>query len=41
MDQKLDGVADKLATLIKINKVHFAKIDFMEQKFGTAVTISE
>ncbi len=42
MDQKLDDVADKLATLIKINKVHFAKMtDFMEQKFGTAVTISE
>jgi len=42
VDKKLDHVADKLATLIKINKVLFAKMtDFMEQKFGTAVTISE
>ncbi len=42
MDKKLDDISDKLATLIKINKVHFAKMtDFMEQKFGTAVTISE
>jgi len=40
--QKLDDVTDKLATLIKINKVHFAKMtDFMEQKFGTTVTISK
>ena len=42
VDKKLDDISDKLATLIKINKVHFAKItNFMEQKFGTAVTISE
>ncbi len=42
MDQKVDDMADKLATLLKINKVHFAKMtDFMEQKFGTEVTISE
>jgi hypothetical protein len=42
MDQKVDDMADKLATLQRINKVHFAKMtDFMEQKFGTAVTISE
>ncbi len=42
VDQKLDDVTDKLATLIKINKAHFAKMtDFMEQKFSTAVTISE
>jgi hypothetical protein len=42
VDQKLDDVADKLPTLIKINKVHFAKMtEFMEQKFGTAVAISE
>jgi len=42
VDQKLNNVADKLATLIKINKVHFPKMtDFMEQKFSTAVTISE
>jgi hypothetical protein len=42
VDKKLDDVADKLAALFKINKVHFAKMtDFMEQKLGTAVTISE
>jgi hypothetical protein len=42
VDQKCDDVADKLATLLKINKVHFAKMtDFMEQKYGTAVAISE
>jgi hypothetical protein len=42
VDKKLDNMADKLATLIKVNKVRFAKMtDFMEQKFGTAVTISE
>ncbi len=42
VDQKIDKVADKLATLIKINKVHFAKMtDFVEQKFSTVVTISE
>jgi hypothetical protein len=42
VDQKVDDMADKLATLLKINKVHFAKMtDFMEQKFGTAVAISE
>ncbi len=42
IDQKVDDMADKLATLLHINKVHFAKMtDFMEQKFGTAVAISE
>jgi hypothetical protein len=42
VDKKLDNEADKLARLIKINKVHFVKMtDFMEQKFGTAVAISE
>jgi hypothetical protein len=42
VDKKLDDVADKLATLIKINKVHFAKMtNFMEQKFGSAMAISE
>jgi len=42
VDKKLDDVADKLAMLLKINKVHLAKMtDFMEQKFGTAVAISE
>ncbi len=41
VDQKLDNVSDKLSTLLHINKVHFAKMaNFMEQKFGTAVTIS-
>jgi RNAse (barnase) inhibitor barstar len=42
VDQKLDNVADKVAMMLKINKVHFAKMtDFMEQKFSTAVAISE
>jgi hypothetical protein len=42
MDQKLDDFSNKLAMILKINKVHFAKMtDFMEQKFSTAVTILE
>jgi hypothetical protein len=42
VDHKLYNVSDKLATLLRINKVHFAKMkDFMEQKFGTTVTILE
>jgi hypothetical protein len=42
VDQKVDDMADKLATLLRINKVHLAKMtDFMQQKFGTAVAISE
>jgi hypothetical protein len=42
VDKKLDDVSNKLVMLFKINKVHFAKMtDFMEQKFGTAVAISE
>jgi hypothetical protein len=42
VDQKVDDMADKLAMILKINKVHFAKMtDFMEQKFGTAIAISE
>ena len=42
VDQKLDDVADKVALMLKVNKVHFVKMtDFMEQKFGTAVAISE
>ncbi len=42
VDQKLDDVSGKLAMLLRINKVHFTKMtDFMEQKFGTAVAISE
>jgi hypothetical protein len=42
VDHKLDNVSDKLSMLLRINKVHFAKMtDFMEQKFGTAVAISE
>jgi len=41
-DRKLDDVSEKLALMLRINKVHFTKItDFMEQKLGTAVTISE
>jgi hypothetical protein len=40
VDKKLDNVAEKLALVLRINKVHFAKMtDFMEQKFGTAVAI--
>jgi hypothetical protein len=36
VDQKLDDVSGKLATILCINKVHFAKMtDLMEQKFGT------
>jgi hypothetical protein len=42
VDKKLDDVSSKLAMLLRINKVHFAKMtDFMEQKFGTAVAISK
>jgi hypothetical protein len=42
VDQKLDVVSDKLATILCINKVHFSKMThIMEQKFGTAVAISE
>jgi len=42
VDQKLDDVSSKLALLLRTNKVHFSKMtDFMEQKFGTAVNISE
>ncbi len=42
IDQKLDDVSGQLSTMLRINKVHFAKMtDFMEQKFGTAVAISE
>jgi hypothetical protein len=42
VDKKLDDVAEKLALVLRINKVRFAKMtDFMEQKFGTAVAISE
>ncbi len=41
VDHKLDDISEKLAFMLRINKVHFAKMtDFMEQKFGTAVTIS-
>jgi hypothetical protein len=33
VDKELDDVTDKLAMLLKINKVHFAKMtDFMEQQ---------
>ncbi len=42
VDKKVDDMAHKLATLLSINKVHFAKMtDFMEQKFSTAITILE
>jgi hypothetical protein len=42
VDQKLDDISDKLSTMLLINKVHFAKMtNFMEQKLGTAVAISE
>ncbi len=42
VDNKLDDVSDKLALMLRINKVHLAKMtDFMEQKFGTAVAISK
>jgi hypothetical protein len=42
VDQKIDNVSDKVAMMLPVNKVHFAKMtDFMEQKFGTAVAISE
>jgi hypothetical protein len=42
VDQKPDDVVDKLAMMLRINKIHFAKMtDFMEQKFSTAVAISE
>jgi hypothetical protein len=42
VDQKVDNMADKLATLLRINKVHLAKMtDFMENNFSMAVAISE
>jgi len=42
VDHKLDDVSNKLAMMLRINKVHFTKMtDFMEQKFGTPVSISK
>jgi len=42
IDKKLDDILDKLSTLRSITKAHFDKMtDFMEQKFSTAVMISE
>jgi hypothetical protein len=42
VDHKLNEVSEKLSMILHINKVHFAKMtDFMEQKFGTAIAISE
>jgi hypothetical protein len=42
VDKKLDDIAEKLALVLRIDKVHFAKMtDFMEQKFSTSVAISE
>jgi uncharacterized coiled-coil protein SlyX len=42
VNQKVDDVSNKLGLMLSVNKVHFAKLtDFMEQKFGKAVAISE
>ncbi len=42
MDQKVDDMAALLVKILRYNKVKFAKLtDLMEQKFGTAVAISE
>ena len=42
VDQKVDDMANQLAKILRYNKVKFAKLtDLMEQKFGTAVAISE
>jgi hypothetical protein len=42
VDQKLDDITKQLALLIMANKAHFAKLtDFMQQKFSTAIKISE
>jgi len=42
VDHKLDDVSEKLSMILHVNKVHFTKMtDFMEQKFSTAVSISE
>jgi hypothetical protein len=42
VDQKIDDMADLLVKILRYNKVKFAKLtDLMEQKFSTAVAISE
>jgi hypothetical protein len=42
VDHKLNDVSEKLSMILRVNKVHFAKMtDFMEEKFGTAISISE
>ena len=42
VDQKLDDMATQLAHILRYDKVKFSKLtDLMEQKFGTAVAISE
>jgi hypothetical protein len=42
MDHKPEDISNKLSMLLRTNKVHFAKMtDFMEQKFRTAIAISE
>jgi hypothetical protein len=39
---KPDDISNQLATMLQINKVHFAKVtDLMEQKISAAVAISE
>jgi hypothetical protein len=42
VDQKVDDMANQLANILRYDKVKFSKLtDLMEQKFGTAVAISE
>ena len=42
VDQKVDDMAKQLANILRYDKVKFSKLtDLMEQKFGTAVAISE
>jgi hypothetical protein len=42
VDTNLENISNHIATMLQVNKVHFAKItDLMEQKFSAAVAISE
>ncbi|MFN9938427.1 MAG: hypothetical protein ACK56I_03030, partial [bacterium] len=42
VDKKIDDMAELLVKILCYNKVKFAKLtDLMEQKFSTAVAISE
>ncbi len=42
VDQKVNYVSNQLATMLQINRVHFAKVtDLMEQKFSATVLTSE